>query len=303
MHQLYTTFVQIVESDTLVKAAEILHLTQPTVTRQLQQLEQQLGMPLFDRIGKRLTLNHAGELVYRYAKSYIALKEKMDDELNEFSDPEVGHVYIGAGLTPSIYLLPPVFATYRRLHPRVQFQMRTGSSSEVLAALRQREIDMGVVTTVEQDDDLVLSPLFRDDLLLVAPPNSVMSQKRQVSLQELEAYPFVLMKQGSGLRKMIERLTKRHHLNIQVAMETDSLESINRLVQHGVGVGVLPRSSVQDDIQAGRLAVVDLADYRLAARTITLVTRSDSVLPASATQFAGQLPDLMGSISEKMTLL
>ncbi|MDQ0189152.1 LysR family transcriptional regulator [Alicyclobacillus cycloheptanicus] len=290
MNPLYRTFVQIVESETLSRAADLLHLTQPTVTRQVQQLERDLGVVLFDRIGRRLVLNRAGERVYRTARQILALEQKLADELNEFADPDVGTVYIGAGITPSIYLLPPILADYRKRHPRVQFQVRTGSSRVVLEMLLRREIDLGVVTTVEPRPDIVATPLILDELLVVTKPLHPLTEQMPCRFTDIAQYPWVLMRPESGLRRIVTRMADEHNVKLPIAMETDSLESINRLVQHGVGVSVVPRSSVQDDILAGRLVEITVEDTQLGARTITLITRSDSVLPASASRFVEVLP-------------
>ncbi|MBX5435768.1 MAG: LysR family transcriptional regulator [Alicyclobacillaceae bacterium] len=297
MDEMYRTFVRIVESQTLVKAAEALHVTQPTLTRHIHQLEQRVGLPLFDRSGKRLTLNRAGELMYEYAKRCIALEERMRDELGQLADPEVGTVLVGAGLTPSIYLLPPVFAEYRLRHPKVKFQVRTGSSRQVCAMLAQREVDIGIVTTVEDGPDWVLTPLIQDDLLLVVSPNHPLATAGPVSMRTVCRHPFVLMREGSGLRRIVSELAAQHGVSLEVAMETDSLESMNRLVQHGVGVAVLPRSSVQDDIAESRLVVVELTEP-LPSRTITLVARR-GLMPACAAQFAEVLPVLAGLAAER----
>jgi DNA-binding transcriptional LysR family regulator len=290
LHPLYEAFVQVVEQETMVKAAEALHLTQPTLTRQIRQLEAQLGVPLFDRIGKRLVLNRAGELVYRYAKRSLREDRRMREELRTLADPEAGTVSIGAGLTPSIYLLPPVLAAYRARHPRVRFEVRTGSSREVLEMLEAREIDLAFVTTVEAGrEDLETQPLWHDDLLLVAAPDSDVARAGRLRLADLVRWPAVLMGSGSGLRDWVNELAARHGLHLDIAMETDSLESISRLVQLGVGWSVLPRSSAEGDVASGRLAVVELTDVDLGARTVTLVTRRDSLLPACAARFAASL--------------
>ncbi|MCF8567215.1 LysR family transcriptional regulator [Alicyclobacillus tolerans] len=291
MNDLYRTLVEIVEEETLVRAAESLHLTQPTITRQVQQLERQLGMKLFERVGKRMIINRAGELTYRYAKSFLALEQKMLDELRTLSDPETGTIYVGAGLTPSIYLLPPLLADYRAKHPGVQFQVRSGSSREVWTLLKQREIDIGVVTTVDGKwiDEVDTVPLFEDDVLLVASPEHPLSQAGAVYFGELANYSFVLMREGSGLRQMIVRLAGERGVPIPIAMETDSLESINRLVQNGVGLSFLPRSAVQDDLTERRLVQIAVVDAVLGVRTITLIALRESQLSASAAQFVREL--------------
>jgi DNA-binding transcriptional LysR family regulator len=289
---LLRTFVQVVESETLVQAAEALHLTQPTLTRRIQQLEDRFGMRLFERVGRRLVLNRAGELVYHYARRVLDLERKMADELESLRDPETGTIYIGAGLTPSIYLLPPLLAAYRATHPRVRFQLRTGSSSEIFHALMQREVDLGVVTTIDEQrqGDVEAFPLFRDDLWLIVPADHPLAEAGRVPLAKAAQYPFVLMRQGSGLRAIVEELFAG--LPLSAAAETDSLECANRLVQTGVGLSILPRSCVQDDVAAGRLARVLVDDADLGSRTITLIIRRDGPIPASAARFAAFLPKL-----------
>ncbi len=302
MQSLYQTFVQVVEEQTLVRAAQRLHLTQPTVTRQLQQLEQQLGVRLFDRMGHRLELNRTGELAYGYAKSFLALEEKMHDELSSLANPEVGTIYMGAGLTPSLYLLPAVWGTYRRRHPQVYFQVRNGSSQDLLAALADREIDLAVVTTVETlAENWVTVPLWRDDLILVTAPGGVAGNFAQVSLDELSLQPFVMLHRDSGLRRLLDQWAQQHGIVWQVVMETDSLEALNRLVQQGVGLAFLPRSSVREDLAKGSLAVVDMGErVNLTARTISLVHRSAASLPACAAAFCAELPNLISHVSEPM---
>ncbi|MCL6636741.1 MAG: LysR family transcriptional regulator [Alicyclobacillus sp.] len=291
MHTLFETLVALVEHHTTVRAAEVLKLTQPTVTRQVRQLEQELGVVLFDRSSNRLQLTRAGEVVYRYAKSAQALAERMREELRSLTQPDAGTVLLGAGLTPSIYLLPPALAAHRARFPNVQFQVRTGSSGQVLEMLLRREIDLGVVTTVPAHrEEVAVQPLWRDDLWLVAPPDSQLARAGRVELAALAACPAVLMHRESGLRRLVEGLAERYGVHLQVAMETDSLESLSRLVQMGAGFTVLPRSCAQDDVASGRLAVVGLRDADLGARTVLLAKRRDSLLPACAERFAADLP-------------
>lgn len=286
---LYRTFVTIVEQNTLMRAAQVLHLTQPTITRQLQQLEAKHRTQLFDRFGKRLAMNRAGELVYEYAIRAIALEDKLSDELNEFTDPTRGTVYLGAGLTPSIYLLPELFATFQNSYPAVKFHVSTGSSSLITQSVLSREIDLGIVTTVREEPELTAIPLMRDDLRLVVPPSHPLVHAKVVSFDEVLRYPIILMKKGSGLRTIIVEYAEQRGKALVPVMETDSLESINRLVQYGMGIAFLPDSSVRDDIRAGRLVDVKLGDINLGSRTITLITASNRVLPACAIRFHEEL--------------
>jgi DNA-binding transcriptional LysR family regulator len=287
----YRTFLCVVEQETLSKAAEVLHLTQPTITRQIQQLERETGVLLFDRVGKRLMLTRAGERVRDYASQLLMTETRMYDELNQLTDPERGVVLIGAGLTPTIYRLPSVIARYRRLHPGVRFQVITGSSKQTVTRLLERVIDVGLVTTAPAHmAELASIPLWRDDLLLVASPQYALPSS-PLNRTELAQLPMVLMRSESGLRQIVEQqLVPNERLNM--VLETDSLEAISRFVQTGLGVAVLPKSVVQDDILAERLVQLSLTDVTLGYRTITAVVRTSSSMSAATKAFADALPQL-----------
>lgn len=291
MDSLYKSFLAVVESETLIRAAERLHMSQPTLSRQIQQLEAEIGSPLFNRIGKRLVLNRAGELAYQTAKHCVLLEDKLRSELESLADPEVGTIHIGAGLTPSIHLLPPILAQYRELHPRIRFHVKTGSSREILTALRQRDVDLAVVTTVDSaSDDIATSPLMEDPLLIVAsPPMASEFGGCSVRFKTLSDWPFVVLREGSGLRDLVLSLAKQNGVDLAIAAETDSLESISRLVQHGFGFSILPSSAVREDILRGQLVPLT-SDVILPSRTLQLVAPRHRLLPAATTQFMRWIP-------------
>lgn len=272
MDPLYKSFVAVVEAKTVMRASLRLNVAQPTLSRQIAQLEERMGSSLFDRVGKRLVLNHAGSLVYDVAKRSLAMEDRLRAELDSVADPEVGTIHIGAGLTPAIHLLPPMIAAYRLQHPGVRFSVRIGSSKEMLSDLRAREVDMSVVTTVGRGESgLWMLPLMKDPLLLVASVSRAASIGQEpISISDLADYPMVLLREGSGLRELILDLAQQHDTTLHVAVETDSLESISSMVQHGVGLSILPQSAVDDDMKSGRISALSVVQ-RLPAREILLV--------------------------------
>ncbi|WAH38096.1 LysR family transcriptional regulator [Alicyclobacillus dauci] len=292
MHSGYVTFLCVVEQQTISAAADLLHSTQPTITRQIQQLERYLGVPLFDRVGKRLILTSAGMRVYRYARELIQTETRMRDELGELTDPEQGIVRIGAGLTPTIYRLPSVLGAYRQAHPGIRFQVVTGSSQITIERLRQREIDIAIVTTSPvEEQDLEVIPLWRDELSVVVSSGHELAGG-SCTVAELSDMPMVLMRRESGLRRIVEERLLVGGQALNVVLETDSLEAINRFVQAGLGVAVMPWSSVRHDVVAGKLSMVSLRDVALGARTITALVRQGSGIPAAASAFLAALPTL-----------
>ncbi|WP_368780766.1 LysR family transcriptional regulator [Alicyclobacillus fastidiosus] len=293
MLEAYQTFLAVVENETASAAAEVLHTTQPTVTRQIQQLERTLGTALFDRVGKRLILTRAGERVYDTARELLQTQHRLLDALSELADPEQGTVRLGSGLTPSIYLLPNVIANYAVRHPAVRFQIVTGSSKVMTERLKQREIDLAFVTTPPDDvTPFCAMPLWRDELCVVVSPTHQRAGMR-CSISDLAGMPFILMRSDSGLRHIVEEKLERGRGALRAVVETDSLEAISRFVQTGLGMGVLPKSAVLDDVAQQRLAVVELTDVQLGSRTITALTRRGGGLPAVTAAFVEFLPSFM----------
>lgn len=288
---LYRTLLAVVEHQTLSDAARVLHTTQPTVTRQLQQLERRLGAPLFDRSGKRLTLTGAGERVYAFASELQTLEVRLQEELREFADPSAGLIRIGAGLSPTLYRLPSILAQYAEQHPRVRFQVVTGSSKLTMKRLQARTIDAAIVTTPPaKSDDFVMTPLWRDALVVVAPSGHPLAGCA-CTLGDLAQQPMVVMHPESGLRQLVHDTFTRMGVADPALplMETDSLEAMSRFVQAGMGLAIVPWPAVAEDVQAKRLCTVNLIDVDLGARTVTLVVRKHTTMPQAAQAFVSWL--------------
>lgn len=293
MHNPYNVFLTVLDCETISRAAQVLHTTQPTISRQIQQLERDLGVLLFDRVGKRLVLTRAGSRVAVHARQMHATNMRLLEELNAFTDPERGVIRVGAGLTPTIYRLPQIIAEYRVEHPHVQFQIRTGSSNQTLENLRQRDIDIAIVTTAPIDQlDLRTIPLWQDELHVVVDPAHALAGKT-VSIRRIVQENMVMMPIESSLRTIVETRI-RPYLDedvFQPVIETDSLEAISRFVQARQGIALLPTSAVVDDIAAGRLANVFPSDVQFGSRTVTAVTRFDSSVSRATDLFLATLSE------------
>ncbi len=287
MFESLRALVTVVSLGSVSEAARALHVTQPTVTRQIQQLERHFGQALFDRSGKRLSLTPAGERVHAYALEVLRKQEELAESLLEMSNPEAGLVRMGAGLSPTLYRLPAMVARYASMHPRVRFQVVTGSSKVTLERLASRVVDLAIVTTPPEDEAGVEQvALWRDELVAVAPSYHALAGKR-ATIVELAQYPLVVMHGESGLRRQIDDLLHRAGVERPAppVMETDSLEAMNRFVQAGLGLAVVPWPAVADDVTQGRLKLVHIIGCDLGQRTVTLVWRKESHIPAAARAF------------------
>ncbi|WP_245630029.1 LysR family transcriptional regulator [Alicyclobacillus acidiphilus] len=298
MEQLYETFLRVVECQSLSRAASQLHTTQPTVTRQIQQLERLLGVFLFERSSRRLIPTEAGRRVYEYATEVAQLEHRLLEDLGMLVDPERGIIRIGSGLSPALYRLPSILAAYASHHPSVQFQVVTGSSKETLHQLNARTVDIAIVTTPPNDSSSFhATALWQDQLVVVAPPRHALAG-RDCAAADLVKHPMVVMHRDSGLRRLLHDRFAQIGLSevIQPVVETDSLEAMSRFVQAGLGVAVIPWSAVQDDVRNERVRVIRLADMELGSRTITVVTRRHGILSAAASRFVDELPEIVAAM-------
>lgn len=282
------TFCAVVEAGSISRAAARLHLSQPAVTRQLQALERELGGPLLRRDRRGATPTPLGEAVYRHAARALREAEACRRVAEQWRGEAGGSLVLGAGVTLVLFTLPPVIARYRREHPGVRLRVVTGTSEEVVEHLRDHRVDVAVVTTVPaKTAGLRVTPLFRDPLVLAVAPGHPLAGRGRARVADLAGQPVLAPGPGSGLRRHLEEVFHRRRVAAAVVMEFDSLEAIKAMVALDLGVAVLPWSAVRDDAAAGRVRIVELADWPPpGGRTVTLLERDDPFTPPPARAFA-----------------
>lgn len=254
------------------KAAEVLHMTQPAVTFQVRQLEEQFDTRLFDRNHNRVTLTEAGRLVFRYAEKIFASYAELDAAMREFKGAIGGALVLGASTTVAEYLLPTLLGSFLRSQPEIGIRLRVGNTESVVAMVEESEIDLGVVEAPVTHRNLVVQPCMIDRLFLVAPPDHPISALRTVSLEAFIDEPFVCREEGSGTRDVIMEYLSRQGFNqsrLNLCVELGSPEAIKGAVAAGMGVSILSESIVAKEVVLGQLVTIPL-DPPL-ERTISLV--------------------------------
>src|SRR5438045_6583909 len=239
------SFVKVAELRSFTQAAEALFFSQPAVTQQVQSLEREVGEPLFERQGRRVTLTPAGEALYPFASRALALLSEGRAAVEEVRAGLAGRVTLAAGPTTTIFTLPPVLAAFRSDCPGVQFLVQTGTSREVTERVVDGRADIGIVTTVYEREELVHAPLFSDEILFVvhgehplAEPNAAI---REGTLAALVAEPFILFPRGTGFRAYVEQWFAARSVAPRVTMELDSAEAVKAMVAAGLGAAAVPR--------------------------------------------------------------
>lgn len=293
MLHLLETLCAVVAAGSLNRAAEMLHLTQPAVTKQIRSLEQELKVQLLVRGPQGVTLTPVGKQIHYHARQALAAAQACRRVAEEWNAPDCGRLVVAAGLTLTLFTLPPVIAAFRRRHPGVQVAVRTGGSQQSLGLLLNYEADLAFVTSLVVPPETQVMPLFRDPLVLAAAPGHPLAHRKAVAVPDLAHETLISFTRGSGLRQYVDQVLEARGVAPQVVMEFDSIEAIKTMVVLNLGVALLPWSAVREDASQQRLAALPVTDWPDAGRTIALVWRRDGYHTAPMQQFQALARELL----------
>ena len=283
--RLFEVFCRVYRERSFSRAARELSLTQPTVSAHIKELEDELGTPLFNRLGREIEPTEAGKFLYEHAKSLLSLKRTLVEKMAVFLKRVEGVLTVGASSVPGEYLLPALMTGFHRQHPGVRARLRITDTAETIDDLRQGEIELGVVGGVQADDDLQFEPLTGDTLVLIVPPTPEWKNRKQVTLRELRGLPLLIREAGSGNRTDLERALKPRKLSLEdfdVAAELGSMGAVKHAVREGHGVSFVSELAIGFERQAGDLQVVRVPDLGVIRRTYhSVVSRRRGLSPVT----------------------
>lgn len=291
MIKLLESFCAVVDAGSLNEAAERLHLSQPAISKQIRSLEADLGAQLLIRSTRGVELTPVGRQVHRLAVRAVAAMEGCRRVARDWRDPGRGRLVIAAGLTLTLFTLPPVIQAFRRLAPAVHLDVVTGDSRESQGRLLAFEADVALVTSPVTHPDLQAIPLFVDPLVAVAAPGARLPER----VAELDRATLISFRGGSGLRQYVDQVLEGRGARPAVVMEFDSIEAIKTMVALELGLALLPWSAVRDDVAAGRLLAARPADWPDAGRTVTLLRRRAGLRPGPVGPFTAVAREVLGA--------
>jgi len=277
------TFLEVARHTSFSRAAEKRFRTQPAISSQIRSLEEEVGARLFDRSGGKVALTAAGKAFQKYAEDAIEARRNMIGALAEMERVPRGEIVVGANEATCLHILPEVFAEFKKLYPDVGVQISRLERAKILESVIDNSVDFGVVSTPVDDKRLTVVNIHRDELVIIAAPDHPLSSLKAAGMEQLVGFPLLLPKIGRT-RDAIENLFHERQLKPRISMELDSSELLKRFVAAGVGVGFMARSNVVEDVQAGVLAAIALADASI-RRELALVFRKDKALSRAALEF------------------
>ena len=274
------------------KAGERLHLSPPAVFAQIHQLEEELGEKLYERSGRKLVLTPAGRLLMDYCRRLVRVHDEAVGAVRELNGTQCGSLYLGCGPHISVSIVPHLLRAYVSKYPNIQLRLVTGNDQMLFEDLYAGKVDLIIMNLPTEepaprdgknpgaDSDLVRDPLWRYEMVFVAPPGYSTKKQATISVQELSAKPFILYQRSVVIESAIRRFCCDVGFEPRIVMQNDQADSIKELVKLGLGISLLPLWSVSDDVRRGSLKILRLPERQLFSIT-GLIYRRSSHLPTA----------------------
>ena len=272
-------FCTVAETKSFSKASEIIHLTQPAVSLQIQALEELYETKLFDRSSNMVSLTSAGEVLYRYAKEILALYAAAEKTIGELTGLVKGSISVGASSTIGNYLLPSVIAEFRRTHPKIKIHLFVGNTKRVIELLNSGNIDFGIVEGDVARQKLVVEKILKDELVVIVPALHPWAKRKEVSIYDVTKEPFILREEGSGTRQIIEKYFNKHGINphdLKASMMLGSTVAIKEAVEIGMGISILSRWVARKESKHGSLKLLSIKEENL-FREFSLISQKSAI--------------------------
>jgi DNA-binding transcriptional LysR family regulator len=277
-------FISVARHLNYTRAGEEVHLSQPSVSVRIRQLETELGVKLFEQLGKKVSLTDAGLLLMPYAQRVITAVQDAEDAIQDLQGLQHGSLRIGASTTPGMYIIPKTIAQFKESYPKIDVHLGIKDTREIEAGVLRNEFDFGFVGGHLIGDEIDVLPWLTDELVLIVSPRHSLARKRMVNKVDLEKEQFVLRESGSATRATIIDHLQKWALKFQTVMEMENPESLKKAVQSGLGIAFISKFAVESELKAKTLVTPRLSGFKI-IRDLKIVYRKDKHLSRAARTF------------------
>jgi len=265
------------KEESFTRAAAALFLTQPGISKHLKDLEEYYGTRLFDRLGKKVALTQAGEILFAKTETIFNMIEQLKVEIDELQGLQGGFLKIGASMTIGVYVLPPVLGRFREIYPQVDISLDVAVNRQVEEHILNNAIDIGFLGAPAADARLVTGPFLTDELVVIVPTGHEWTRRDVVPPHELIGQNFVMAKEGSGTRRIIEARLAEQGVTLKKTIEFGHTEAVKKAVESGLGVGILSKLAIVREEHLGLIKSLRLEGVDL-TRTFFFAYRRDKYL-------------------------
>jgi len=282
-------FAAVARNLSYTRAAEALHLSQPAVSMQVKQLEEAVGLPLFEQLGKKIYLTEAGRELQTYSRIIAQQLAEAASVLDELKGIQRGHLYITVATTAN-YFIPKLLADFSARYPGIKISLNVTNREGTLKQLDENETDLVIMGKPPDGHDLEAQPFRENPLVVVAPPGHPLVAQKRIPLTRLSQETFLVRETGSGTRIAMERFFREANVEITTGMEAGSNEAVKQSVQAGLGLGLLSRDTLSMELKLHRLKILEVEGFPI-LRHWHVVHRKGKRLAAGARAFKEFLLD------------
>ena len=242
------------------KAAQELFLTQPAVSMQIRQLEENAGLPLFEQLGKKIYLTQAGREMYHYSRAIAQQLAEADEVLEELKGLKRGHLTIAVASTAN-YFATQLLSEFVKRHEGATFSLEVTNRARLLNILDNNERDLVIMGQPPEEMDLAAEQFMDNPLVVIAAPDHPLAEEKAIPLERIQQETFVVREPGSGTRIAMERFFEQQQISLSTGMEMSSNEAIKQSVMAGLGLGIVSIHTLELELAAKRVAVLDVQDF------------------------------------------
>ncbi len=282
-------FYKVAGQQHFTRAAEELFISQPAVSRQVKELERELGLALFEaNARKKVQLTWAGQVIYEYATHLFSLVRDIEQTVDDIKGVRQGRLAIGATTTVGTYIVPKLLGRYKADYPEIELFLDIGNNEQILRRVIDRHLELGMVEGFVTGEELTSVAWQSDELVLIAAPNHPIARQEKITLAEALAHPLIFRELGSGTREVLEKALAQRGLSTRPALELGSTEAIKQVVAAGLGLSFVSNNTIELEEATSRLVRLSLIDFQL-QRTLWLVYRPDRRFSPAAQAFLAAL--------------
>ena len=255
-----SVFTSVARHLSFTQAAKELHLSQPAVSMQVKQMEEQVGLPLFEQLGKQIYLTEAGKEIQHYSRRVGQLLSEAEEVINELKGARQGQLTISVASTAN-YFVPTLLGTFHERFPDITVSLDVTNKETLLEQLDENVVDLVVMGQPPKEMDLESGAFMVNPLVVIAPPDHPLAREQKIPMSRMEDEIFLTRERGSGTRGAIERFFDQHGVQLNTGMEIASNEAIKQSVQAGLGLGLLSRDTLDMELALKRLVILDVEDF------------------------------------------
>ena len=267
----------VADKGSFTAAAKGLNVSQSAVSRQVLLLEEELGEPLFLRLGRKVRLTTAGAALLDLSRRVLSDVRDTTATIVEQQQQLAGTLHLGGGMTVCLHVFPAMLKEFRKRHPKVEIKLTTGATPQLLERLRSGALDVGLLTLPVDGTDLAQVPVMREELLLVMPPTHRLAKLRRITPEDLVGQTWVLFERGSSTRRVIDEMLQRDGIRPRIVMETENVEILKALTMIGMGLTILPYQSLAREARDGVLRIKRIEGVTMVRETGWVYVRGTRV--------------------------